>query len=225
MIRRGEPWERPSDATIPPPLVRGSDHDLAAAVAAGGRELRFEPAGPTDLGRALGLESGRGGDGTGGDGWVVDVDMIHVDEGRLAVNSVVLGVPPHRLRRRDALVPVHVEVDGRTLAADRATTVLVVNGGWLAGNDVAPRAHPGDGRLDVQLYAVPRRQRRELRRRLTTASHLPHPDIVVRRARSLAVEFERPRSCTVDGCDEGRRDRIDVEVVPAALRLHLGRRD
>lgn len=220
MIRRGEPWEQPSDAAIPPPLVRGSDHDLAHAVAAGGRELRFEPAAPSDLARALGLEPARAG---GGAASTVDVDLVHVGEGEVAVNSVVLGVAPHELRRWHRPRPVQIEVDGRRLDVERATTVVLVNGGWLEGFDVAPRAHPGDGRLDLQIYAVSGRERRELRRRLATASHLPHPGIVERRVRAVTVEFEAPRPCAIDGRAAEPRTRLEVEILRSGLRLHLGR--
>lgn len=219
MIRRGEPWEQPSDAPIPPPLVRGSDHDLAHAVAAGGRELRFEPRGSSDLGRALGLEPTRAG---GGAASTVDVDLVHVAEGEVAVNSVVLGVAPHDLRRWHRPRPVQIEVDGRPLDVERATTVVLVNGGWLEGFDVAPRAHPGDGRLDLQVYAVSGRERRELRRRLATASHLPHPGITERRVRSVIVEFEEPRPCSIDGHAVDPRARLQVEILRGGLRLHLG---
>lgn len=219
MIQKGEPWERPSDADIPPPLVLGSDHDLAAAVAAGGRELRFEPTAASDLGRALGLAPRRAG---GGAASVVDVDLIRVGEGEVAVSSIVLGTPPHRLRWWHRSWPVRIAVDGRDLEVERTTTVVVVNGGWLAGHDVVPRAHPGDGWLDVQVYSVARGQRREMHRRLRTGSHLPHPGIVTRRARAVTVELGRARPCTIDGANAGERDRVDVDVRAGALRLHLG---
>lgn len=220
MIERGEPWEEPSGAGIPPPLVRGTDHDLAHAVAAGGRELQFEPTGRSDLADALGLDPERSG---GRAASTVDVDLIHVGEGEVAVNSVVLGVAPHRLRRWQRSRSVEIEVDGRPLGVHRATTVVVVNGGWLDGFDVAPRAHPGDGRLDLQTYDVPGPQRRELRRRLRTASHLPHPGITERRIRAVTVEFDRPRACEIDGRPSEPRDRLELEVLRGALRLHLGR--
>lgn len=220
MIRRGEPWEEPSEGAIPPPLVRGTDHDLAHAVAAGGRELRFEPTGPSDLAHALGLDPGRAG---GGAASTVDVDLIHVGEGEVAVNSVVLGIPPHRLRRWHRSRSIRMDVDGRPLHVRRSTTVAVVNGGWIEGFDVAPRAHPGDGRLDLQIYAVPGPQRGELRRRLATASHLPHPGVTERRVRAVTVEFDRPWGCVIDGRDADPRDRLELEVLRGALRLHLGR--
>lgn len=219
MIERGKPWEQPSADPIPPPLVRGSDHDLAHAVAAGGRELRFEPIGPSDLARALGLDPTRAG---GGAASTVDVDLVHVGEGEVAVNSVVLGVAPHELRRWHRPRPMKIEVDGRPLDVERATTMVLVNGGWLEGFDVAPRAHPGDGRLDLQVYAVPGRERRELRRRLATASHLPHPAIVERRVRVVTVECDEPRPCAIDGRAGDPRTRLEIEILRGGLRLHLG---
>ena len=60
------------------------------------------------------------------------------------------------------------------------TTVVIATGQFRHGLDLVPRGHPGDGRAEVQIYAVPGRERRELRVRLATGTHVPHPKITQR---------------------------------------------
>ena len=64
----------------------------------------------------------------------------------LAVNIVVVGTPPGRVRswHRSAL----------RVGDDRAWGVVVASGQFHEGVDVVPRGHPGDGRLEVQVYDV-----------------------------------------------------------------------
>ena len=47
-----------------------------------------------------------------------------------------------------------VTVDGRTVHDGPATSVVVANGQFSGTADLAPRGHPGDGRLEVQVYAL-----------------------------------------------------------------------
>ncbi|MGH8994139.1 MAG: hypothetical protein ACRDYV_15915 [Acidimicrobiia bacterium] len=215
MIRKGEEWGSPAGDAEPDLDVAGDDAALAAAMAgAGGCPLvRFRPAEDSDLARAVGLS----GEGSGG--LAVPVDLLRLADGGLAVNAVVLGVPPDRLRGWHRPAPVEVVVDGTTLSL-RATTVVIATGQFLRGFDVSPRGHPGDGWCEVQVYAVPSGQRGEMRARLRSGAHLPHPGITVRRARSVVVRWEREVALEVDGkaAVKGARE-VAVEVVPAAFRL------
>ena len=54
---------------------------------------------------------------------------------------------------------------------------MVASGQYLRGIDVVPRGHPGDGRVEVQVYAVAAGERAGVRARLPQGVHLPHPDI------------------------------------------------
>ena len=67
------------------------------------------------------------------------------------------------------LVEVAVTADGRPVGAGRATTVAVMNGQFLGDDDVAPRGHPGDGRAEVVVLAVPPKDRKAMRERLPRA--------------------------------------------------------
>lgn len=216
MIEKGRPWGRAA-RTGPDLEVSGDDADLAAAAAAApGRLVQFRPSVTSDLGRAmgLGLESP--------DATEVAVDLLRVDTAagsRLAVNAAVLGPPPHRLRAWHRAVDMVVEVDGRERFAGRATTVVVANGQFLHGLDVVPRGHPGDGRVEVHVYALRPGRRAAMRRRLPQGTHLPHPRIVQATGRHIVVRSRRELSLELDGHPLETAREVTLEVSPAALRL------
>jgi diacylglycerol kinase family enzyme len=112
-----------------------------------------------------------------------------------------------------------VEVDGRERFTGRAATVVVANGQYLHGLDVVPRGHPGDGRIEVQVYAQEPGQRAAMRHRLTQGTHVPHPGIVQATGRRVRVTCGRDLALEVDGRPRGRAREITVEVHPGALRL------
>ena len=222
-LRHGQPWGH--TATSPPDVeLAGDDADLVAtAVSRPGALVRFRPSPRSDLARALGL----GSDGSGAtevaiDALAVDPDDSPVDPGSAvdAVNAVVLGPPPDRLRGTARAADITVRVDGRAWFNGRATTVVVANGQFLRGADLVPRGHPGDGWAEVQVYALGRRARRGMRRRLPTGTHLPHPDVRAGRARRVEIDTGgRPLPVEVDGRRRGRTARLVVTLVPAAIRL------
>ena len=100
----------------------------------------------------------------------------------------------------------------------RGPIVLVMVSGHLGRFEPAPRAHPGDGLLDVIEVSVSMglRQRWMARRRARTGSHLPHPEIATTRARDLRRSFDEPLLVLVDGVTVGITRHLDVAVVPAA---------
>jgi hypothetical protein len=225
-LRRGEPWGRP--ATGPPDLeVTGDDAVLARAVEHARTRrgeaplVRFRPDAASSLARALGLPPGGAPTAAG---LALPVDALDLQPGehygrRLAMNGVVTGVPPQRLRGRHALVPVSVTCDGRRLAPGEATTVAVLNGQFLGALDVAPRGHPGDGRAEVVVLAVAPRDRTAMRERMRRGDHLPHPGITVLSARSVRVEWAREQPVEVDGHPVGRRRVVEIVVLAQAVRL------
>jgi hypothetical protein len=207
----------PADARIVD--VAGDDADLATAAAADpDAVLRFTPTAASDLARSLGL--GVGAPGTGPT--VVACDRLDLDDGLVAVNAVVLGTAPDRLRARHRMHPVVVEVDGRVVADGPATTVVVASGQFLRGADLAPRGHPGDGRVEVQIYALAARERRPMRARLGRGDHVPHPRITQAAGRRVRVRWARgPRPCEVDGRARPATDRLEIAVRPAAVRVRI----
>lgn len=224
MIERGAPWER--EATAPSELVRGDDAGLAAAVAAGARVVRFLPDRQTDLALALGLRH-RSGSPLALTLDVLELEDVDQASGRpgpsIAVNAVVLGPLPTRLRWWHRSVTTVVRVDDQEIHHDGATAVVVANGEYVDGADLVPRGHPGDGRLEVQVYAVRPRERAQLRRRTRSGSHLPHPAIVQRSGRVVEIHTSRSRARTVDGVSRGRRRGLRIRLRPRALEVVTGR--
>lgn len=188
-IRKGEPWGEP--VARPADLVRyGSDAELAAALATD----PHRPAGVTagDLHRALGSPPDR----SDMQRLPIDAMDVEVDGGRVhAVASVVA--------RRSWW---------------RGPIVVVTNVGHLGEWNVAPRAHPNDGRLDVVVVdaAMTLRERWQARSRLRTGTHVPHPRIAVRTTTEVDEMFDRPLRVAVDGRDVGSSRRLRVAVVPDA---------
>jgi len=113
-----------------------------------------------------------------------------------------------------------VTVDGRAVHDGPATTVVVASGQFLRGHDVVPRGHPGDGRAEVQVYAVARGQRSGVRRRLPLGTHVPHPEITQTAGRRVdVVAARRPLGLELDGIGLPAAERVTVEVVPEAFLI------
>ena len=213
MIKPGEEWGTP--ATADPDLeVAGTDRALAAAVAAHpGVLIRFRGAPDSDVARAVGIAAGITS------GVEVPLDALRVDAHGVATNMVVAGTRPDRLRRFSRRIPVTVAVDGTEWFRGSATTVVVATGQFLRGFDLVPRGHPGDGRAEVQAYAPAPGERRLLRARLGTGTHVPHPRIAQRAGRRISIRWGRPQPLELDGAGRGTAAAVTIEVVPAAYRL------
>jgi len=144
----------------------------------------------------------------------------------------------HR-RRSDndvALLPwdlMDLELDGRRVRALshvvfrrrfwRGEVVALMNVDHLRHWDVAPRAHPNDGLIDIVDVTpdMSMRERLEARRRLVTGTHIPHPRIRVARRHEWEREFTPAIRCYVDGVYEGRVHRVQARVIPDAVILCL----
>ena len=209
-VRRGQAWGRPPRG---PAEIEISGDDTALAAVAGDRRgvrVRFTPVG-SDLARALGL-----GEGTGSD-VELPVDALALDGGPgLAVNAVVLGTAPDRLRWTTPVITAEVVIDGRTRFEGETAAIVVASGQYLRGADLVPRGHPGDGRAEVQVYALGRGERRAMRRRLRTGTHVPHPRILELVGREIEVRATRSVPLEVDGHGRGRIAALRLELVPAA---------
>ena len=99
----------------------------------------------------------------------------------------------------------------------RGPLVAAMNAAWLGSWNVAPRAHPGDGRIDVvQVDAsMGVAQRLEARRRVPHGGHVPHPGIRVRRTRTgspVEITLDRPQRLVVDGVPRSLVDQVSFET-------------
>jgi hypothetical protein len=229
-LRPGQPWG--TEASGPVDFeVSGGDRVLAAAL---GRDVtdplvRFVAAADSDLARTIGLVAGAASTGL-----ALPLDVLTYGAERpsgvrfpecggngtpIAVNSVVVGVPPDRLRSWHRPAGLSVEIDGGAVDAARATSLVVMNGQYLRGLDLSPRGHPGDGVAEAQLYALAPGARRAMRTRLTTGAHLPHPAITIRRARRVVVRASRPAALEVDGEAAGQITALEITLRPGDYRL------
>jgi hypothetical protein len=101
----------------------------------------------------------------------------------------------------------------------RGRVVAVMNAQFLGAWDVAPRAHPGDGRLDVLDGDLGLGDRWKARRRLPAGTHVPHPGIEQRRTASWSTTFARPTPVHLDGTAVVTARTVVVEVEPDVLRV------
>jgi hypothetical protein len=196
------------------PEVIGDDAVLAGAVHGPNAGVRFVPDDASDLARALGIVAGHSATAA----TTVDV-LVLGDDGEPAVNMVVLGPPPDRLRRHHRARECVVEVGGRTVWEGRATTVVIANGEYLRGKDVVPRGHPADGHFEVHVYALAPGQRATMRARLATGTHVPHPEIRTAQGTEVRVRWSRPARLEIDGSARGKAKTLQVGIRPGALTL------
>jgi hypothetical protein len=220
-IRPGDEWGSATSAT-PDLAVRGDDAALALAL--GDLDpstlVEFAPDGTSDFARAIGLEPGAAPGRRGVD---LPIDAMVLQRAATviaAVNAVEFGTPPGALRSLSRQHEISVTVDGRRFHQGPATGVVIANGQFIDGLDVSPRGHPGDGRLEVQVYALRPGERGGMRRRLATGSHLPHPRIRTGSGRRIRVRVAAGVwPIRVDGHATGRSGTIEVEVRSPAIHL------
>ncbi|MEZ5244302.1 MAG: hypothetical protein R2707_04330 [Acidimicrobiales bacterium] len=198
-IRKGEDWGSsepvPDDA-----VVVASDRD-AAEVAASHRRANT-PIPPMlltggDLARTL-----------GGGGARPSERRTHlvVDLGAVLLDGKLQWFVAHLVARRSWLL-------GRVL--------VVANAAFMGEWNVAPRAHPGDGRLDLLDGDPSFGDRLKARRRLPLGTHVPHPAIAVRRTDAAQIDLESPTPIRLDGHPVGSARSISVRVEPSALDIWI----
>jgi diacylglycerol kinase family enzyme len=97
---------------------------------------------------------------------------------------------------------------------------------WVAANaahhgkwNLAPRAHPGDGLLDIISGNLPFGQRLKARSRLATGTHLPHPGLKVRRTSAAQTTLAPGTSLWLDGHRVGEARDLSVRLEPEALHV------
>jgi hypothetical protein len=97
--------------------------------------------------------------------------------------------------------------------------VGVLSAEFVGDWDVAPRGHPGDGRVEVLDASLSLPDRVAARRRLPTGTHLPHPGIAVRSVTRWTTTLDPRLDVWLDGRRNGRVGEIALEVEPAALTV------
>jgi hypothetical protein len=101
----------------------------------------------------------------------------------------------------------------------RGRTVAVMNAQWLGRWDVAPRAHPGDGVLDVLDADLTWGDRWKARARLPAGAHVPHPGIRQSRVPAATFDLDPPLDVWLDGQRLGRAASVAVRTEVDALTV------
>ena len=98
---------------------------------------------------------------------------------------------------------------------------VAMNAEWLGDLDLGPRAHPGDGLLDLTEGSLGLRDRLAARRRARTGSHLPHPGLRTSRSASAELSFPDGVPVYLDGVAVGTA--AGAAPPRGARRAHRGR--
>ena len=198
-VRKGEDWgERgdvPADAAS-----AGSDREIAEIAAEHRRANRpIPPIVVTggDLARTLGSR-GEAATGTG--------TLATVDLGAVLVDGKLHWFVAHLIARRSWL---------------RGRVVVAANAAFVGDWNIAPRAHPGDGRLDLLDGDPSLGDRLKARRRMSTGTHLPHPAISVRRVEAVQIDLDRPTPIHLDGHSIGPASSLSIRVEPNAVDVWI----
>lgn len=201
MIRKGEDWgER---ATLPPdrPIITsdGELHRYLQDTMAADPQLPLDPIGLLggDLCKTLGGAGRR--------------DRLASDEAMtLACDLVEARLDGRRWWFAGHLVARSTWLTGHLTFA--------MNGAWRGDWNVAPRSHPGDGRIEIVSTSMTAPNRLKGWRRINHGGHVPHPDISVTKVKRYEDDHRgRPRRIELDGAAVGRAAKIELRVLGGAL--------
>lgn len=101
----------------------------------------------------------------------------------------------------------------------RGRAWIAMNAAHLGRWNLGPKAHPGDGLLDVTDATVPVGERLKVRSRLPQGAHLPHPALRTQRTKAAQVVLEGALPVRLDGERVGSFRTISVRVEPDGLRV------
>jgi hypothetical protein len=199
-IRKGEAWGEPGPLPRHGVVVRSDDEAMDVVTAARRANEPIPPLGLLggDLCRTLG---GRG-----------DQERLRSDEAmtfEVDLGEVLLDGTRH-------LFVAHL-VARRSLWLGRA--VVAMNAAWLGDMNLGPKAHPGDGLLDLTDGRLRPGELLRARSRARLGAHLPHPDLRMRRAPAGQFHFDRPVPVRLDGRPVGSFRDLSIRVEPDALRV------
>jgi YegS C-terminal NAD kinase beta sandwich-like domain len=201
-VEKGVPWGTPGPLPEGAVLVRSDGEAREVLEEARRRREDFPTIGLLggDLCRTLG---GRG------------------DESRLRGDSVTLAtvdIGEVLLDGRVRFFVAHAVARGSSWW--RGELLAAMNAQYLGRWDVAPKAHPGDGLLDVLEVGAGfgAGDRWKAWRRLPSGTHVPHPGIAVRRVPAVQVDVTG-RRVWLDGMRQDPADALSIRLRPDALHV------
>jgi len=199
-IRKGEAWGAPGP--LPPEgLVVASDGEARRALLAARRAKEPFP--------VLGLI---GGDLCRTLGGLGDPDRLRSEDAMtftVDLGEVLLDGTLH-------LFVAHL-VARRRLWLGRAAVAM--NAAWLGDRNLGPKAHPGDGLLDISESELRPSELLAAGRRARSGTHVPHPRIRMRRVAAAQLSFDRPVPVRLDGAEVGSFRELSIRVEPDALTV------
>jgi hypothetical protein len=199
-IRKGETWGEPGP--LPRHGVAVSSDDEAMDIVAAARRAK-EPIPPLgllggDLARTLGARGDR-------ERLRSDEAMtFSVDLGEVLLDGTLHFFVAHLVARSSFWL-------GRS--------VVAMNAAWLGNLNLGPKAHPGDGLLDVTDGKVPAGQLLTARNRARAGTHVPHPGLKVQRVPAVQCSFPKPIPVRLDGRRVGAFCDLSIRVEPDALTV------
>lgn len=204
------------DGSSPPPIMLAGG-DMAKTLGAGDLCLLCESFGVDAPSKAKPVSSH-------------PLKAIRQRESSESDTEPVSRVSSHSLKATKLRVDVgSVHIDGQQfwflahLVARRSwwwgRVLTISNASFMGEWNVAPRAHPGDGRLHVLDTQCSIGVRWVARRRLRFGTHVPHPDIHQRRITQAQFSFDTPLDIYLDKTKHARTSQLEVSVIPAALEI------
>ncbi len=101
----------------------------------------------------------------------------------------------------------------------RGRIVAAMNAQFISSWDVAPRAHPNDGLVDVVNVSAEMglQQRWMARSRIRLGTHVPHPLITIDPRASMTIDLTRSTALWLDGERWGSGRHLQLDVEPDAF--------
>ncbi len=97
--------------------------------------------------------------------------------------------------------------------------IAAMNAAFHSVGNLAPRAHPGDELLDVLFVKLSAPDRLKARTRVRTGTHVPHPDIDMRRMSMLSADPAPRAKLYLDGVRLTTIDDLEIERDRRPLRV------
>ncbi|MEY2418243.1 MAG: hypothetical protein QOG90_923 [Actinomycetota bacterium] len=190
VIKPGQPWGEPAGHTAEE-VVADSDRAMSRALDEARRGNH-----PFPTFRVTGGDLFRTLGGASGMAFPLDVGEVLID-GRLHFFAAHVLIQPTGWRH----------------------FVVAMNTPWMGEWNFGPKAHPNDGVLDVYEANLNRFEWRQVRRRLPTGSHLPHPRIEGHRTKAMMFEFAKGAAVKIDGEAVGAAKHFALRVLPDAITV------
>jgi diacylglycerol kinase family enzyme len=135
----------------------------------------------------------------------------------LSIDALLIRVVKPDDSDQELIAASRIEVGSFLSPLGRRRFVCVTNGGIVNTRNLAPRAHPNDGRIDVLTIdaSMTFRNRLIARNKAMTGTHLPHPQISVRQDQSFHTsKLDRGEKLSIDGILVREWSEIFVSIMP-----------